>query len=414
MVIKTKKKFGIGMYVFFALIAGLIIGQMIRMGVSSQDTLNSIADSLNVVAGLFMRLIKMIIAPLVFCTLVVGIAKLSDASALGRLFLKSMIVFIVGSIIAVAIGWAVAQIFQPGTALAGLLSTSVKADAASAVSNSISIKSFLNEVVPAAIIDSFAKNQIIHIVVFSVFLGIAGVSIGKPVEPVFDLFEMLGHLIFRVTDYVMRFAPLAVFCSVCAMIVQNGLGVLSSYALYLVEFYFALAILWAVMLSVGFAVLGKRLFVLLRLIADSLGIAFSTTSSESVLPRILEELKEFGAHPETTGFVIPLGYSFNLIGSIINCIFALMFIIQLHGYHLTGSQTLMMILVLMITSKGIAGVSRASLVIIAATLAAMGIPEAAIFVIFPVASFTDMGYTATSVFGNALAAAIVDKWERKH
>ena len=414
MVIKTKKKFGIGMYVFFALIAGLIIGQLIRSGVSNQGTLNGIADGLNVVAGLFMRLIKMIIAPLVFCTLVVGIAKLSDASALGRLFLKSMTVFIVGSIIAVAIGWAVAEIFQPGTALAGLLTTTVKVDAASTISNSISIKSFLNEVVPAAIIDSFAKNQIIHIVVFSVFLGIAGVSIGKPVEPVFDLFEMLGHLIFRVTDYVMRFAPLAVFCSVCAMIVQNGLGVLSSYALYLVEFYFALAILWAVMLSIGFAVLGKRLFVLLRIIADSLGIAFSTTSSESVLPRVLEELKEFGAHPETTGFVIPLGYSFNLIGSIINCIFALMFIIQLHGYHFTGSQTLMMILVLMITSKGIAGVSRASLVIIAATLAAMGIPEAAIFVIFPVASFTDMGYTATSVFGNALAAAIVDKWERKH
>lgn len=414
MVIKTKRKFGIGMYVFFALLAGLFIGQIIRLAISDQAVLTEISGGLNVVAGLFMRLIKMIIAPLVFTTLVVGIAKLSDASALGRLFLKSMIVFIVGSIIAVAIGYAVAEIFQPGRALAGILNTAVKVTNATAVSNSISIKSFLNEVVPAAIIDSFAKNQIIHIVVFSVFLGIAGVSIGKPVEPVFDLFDMLGQLIFRVTDYVMRFAPLAVFCSVCAMIVENGLGVLSSYALYLTEFYFALAILWIVMLGIGFAVLGKRLFVLLKIIADSLGIAFSTTSSESVLPRILEELKEFGAHPETSGFVIPLGYSFNLIGSIINCIFALMFIIQLHGYNFTTSQTMMMILVLMITSKGIAGVSRASLVIIAATLAAMGIPEAAIFVIFPIASFTDMGYTATSVFGNALAAAIVDKWERKH
>ncbi len=408
-----KKKFGIGMYVFFALIAGLVIGQVIRMTVHDQAAIVEIAGGLNMVAGLFMRLIKMIIAPLVFCTLVVGIAKLSDASALGRLFLKSMIVFIVGSIIAVVIGYAVAEIFQPGKALAGLLTATVKTGTdAAAISNSISLKGFLNEVVPAAIMDSFAKNQIIHIVVFSVFLGIAGVSIGKPVEPVFDFFEMIGQLIFKVTDYVMRFAPLAVFCSVCAMIVENGLGVLSSYALYLIEFYFALAILWAVMLGIGFMVLGKRLLVLLKVIADSLGIAFSTTSSESVLPRILEELKEYGAHPETSGFVIPLGYSFNLIGSVINCIFALMFIIQLHGYSFTTSQTLMMILVLMITSKGIAGVSRASLVIIAATLAAMGIPEAAIFVIFPIASFTDMGYTATSVFGNALAAAIVDKWER--
>ena len=415
MVVKTKKKFGIGMYVFFALIAGLVIGQIIRLSVGDQATLSSIAGGLNVVAGLFMRLIKMIIAPLVFCTLVVGIAKLSDASALGRLFLKSMIIFIVGGLVAVTIGYVIVQIFEPGKALAGLLNTTVHAGSDAAhLGNNLNLKGFLNEVVPAAIFDSFAKNQIIQIVVFSVFLGIAGVSIGKPVEPVFELFDMLGKLVFRVTDYVMRFAPLAVFCSVCAMIVENGLGVLSSYALYLIEFYFALAILWAVMLAVGFAVLKKRLFVLIRVIADSLGIAFSTTSSESVLPRLLEELKEYGAHSEVSGFVIPLGYSFNLIGSMINCIFALMFIIQLHGYNFTISQQLMMILVLMITSKGIAGVSRESLVIIAATLAAMGIPEAAILVIFPIASFTDMGYTATNVFGNALAAAIVDKWERKH
>jgi Na+/H+-dicarboxylate symporter len=405
------KKFGIGMYVFFALIAGLIIGQITRLAITNHDTLVEIAGALNIVSGLFMRLIKMIIAPLVFTTLVVGIAKLSDASTLGRLFLKSMIVFIVGTLIAVTIGYTVAEIFKPGVALANLVNTTITSKAT--VATSISLKSFLNEVVPSAIMDSFAKNQIIHIVVFSVFLGIAGVSIGKPVEPVFDMFEMLGQLIFRVTDYVMRFAPLAVFCSVCAMIVENGLGVLSSYALYLLEFYLALAILWVVLLGIGFAILGKRLFELLKTIADSLGIAFSTTSSESVLPRVLEELKQFGAHPETTGFVIPLGYSFNLIGSIINCVFALMFIIQLHGYHFTHSQTAMMILILMITSKGIAGVSRASLVIIAATLAAMGIPETAMFVIFPIASFTDMGYTATSVFGNALSAAIVDKWERK-
>lgn len=408
------KKFGIGMWVFIALILGLIVGQVIRSTVSTPETLANIAEGLNVVAGLFMRLIKMIIAPLVFTTLVVGIAKLSDASALGRMFLKSMLIFIVGGFIAVGIGYAVVQFFEPGKALAGVLKTTIDTSSSAAhLGDNLNFKNFLNEIVPAAIVDSFAKNQIIQIVVFSVFLGIAGVSLGKQVEPVFELFDMLGKLIFRVTDYVMRFAPLAVFCSVCAMIVENGLGVLSSYALYLVEFYFALALLWLVMLAVGFAVLKKRLFDLIKVIADSLGIAFSTTSSESVLPRVLEELKEYGAHPETSGFVIPLGYSFNLIGSMINCIFALMFIIQLHGYEFTMSQQLMMILVLLITSKGIAGVSRASLVIIAATLAAMGIPEAAILVIFPIASFTDMGYTATNVFGNALAAAFVDKWERK-
>ena len=405
------KKAGIGTYVLFALVAGLVIGEIARLTIINHDTLNNIADVLNIISGLFMRLIKMIIAPLVFTTLVVGISKLGNASALGRLFLKAMVVFIIGTFIAVIIGYTIASIFKPGIALAGVITDNVAN--ASTIANSISLKSFLNEIIPTSIIDSFAKNQIIHIVVFSVFLGIAGVSIGKPVEPVFNMFDLIGQLIFKVTDYVMRLAPIAVFCSVCAIIVQNGLGVLSSYAIYLLEFYLALAILWIILLIIGYVILKKDLFRLMRKIADSLGIAFSTTSSESVLPRILEELKQFGAHSETVGFVIPLGYSFNLIGSIINCVFALMFIIQIHGYHFTNSQTAIMILTLMITSKGIAGVSRASLVIIAATLAAMGIPETAMYVIFPIASFTDMGYTATSVFGNALAAAIVDKWEQK-
>lgn len=405
------KKVGIGTYVLFALIAGLIIGEITRLTITNHDTLTSIAEVLNTVSGLFMRLIKMIIAPLVFTTLVVGISKLRNASALGRLFLKAIIIFIIGTFIAVIIGYAIAEIFKPGVALAGIISD--KVSNTSTVANSISLKSFLNEIVPSSIIDSFAKNQIIHIVVFSVFLGVAGVSIGKSVEPIFNIFEMLGQLIFKVTDYVMRLAPIAVFCSVFAIIVENGLGVISSYGIYLLEFYLALAILWLVLLVIGYTILKKDLFRLLKTIADSLGIAFSTTSSESVLPRILEELKEFGTNSETVGFVIPLGYSFNLIGSIINCVFALMFIIQINGYHFTNSQTTIMILTLMITSKGIAGVSRASLVIIAATLAAMGIPETAMYVIFPIASFTDMGYTATSVFGNALSAAIVDKWERR-
>ena len=405
------KKLGIGMYVFFALIVGLIIGEIIKLSTSNQELLVNIAECLNIISGVFIRLIKMIIAPLVFTTLVVGISKLSDTNALGRLFLKSIIVFIVGTFIAVIIGYTIAEIFKPGIALAGIVNNTTPNTPN--IATGINLKSFLNEIFPSAIVGCFAKNEIIHIVVFSVLLGIAGVSLGKSVEPLFNIFEMFGKLIFKLTDYVMRLAPVAVFCSVCAMIIQNGLGVLSSYALYLLEFYLALAILWAVLLVIGYIVLKKDLFRLIKTIADSLGIAFSTTSSESVLPRLIKELKEFGAHDETAGFVIPLGYSFNLIGSIINCVFALMFIIQLHGYHLTNSQTAIMILTLMITSKGIAGVSRASLVIIAATLATMGIPETAMYVIFPIASFTDMGYTATSVFGNALSAAIVDKWERK-
>ncbi|MBP9741812.1 MAG: dicarboxylate/amino acid:cation symporter [Burkholderiales bacterium] len=411
-----KSAHGIGWYVFWSLIAGIIAGQLIHLGVHGVTALAVIVDSMNTIASLFMRLIKMIIAPLVFTTLVVGIARLSNPGSLGRMFLKAMVIFLIGGTIAIAVGYVVAEIFQPGLAMSKILNASVGGltNTMKTVSHDINLKSFINELIPVAIVDSFAKNQIIQIVVFSIFMGIAGASLGKQVAPVFDLLDMLSKVIFRVTNYVMRFAPVAVFCSVTGMIAQNGLGLLSVYAYYLLEFYLALAILLGIMLGVGFIVLKSELFRLIKIVSDSLGIAFSTTSSEAVLPRILEELEEFGVHPEVAGFVLPLGYSFNLIGSMINCIFALMAIIQIYGYNFTTTQKFMMILILMVTSKGIAGVSRASLVIIATTLAAMGIGESAILVILPIASFCDMGYTTISVLANVLAAAFVDKWEKRN
>ncbi|MFN7094004.1 MAG: dicarboxylate/amino acid:cation symporter, partial [Burkholderiales bacterium] len=280
------------------------------------------------------------------------------------------------------------------------------------LSSHLSLKTFLDQIIPASVAESFATNNIIQIVVFSIFFGIAGVAIGEPVAPVFDFFDLVSKLMFRVTDYVMQFAPIAVFSAVGAMIVGSGLGVLSSYFLYMAEFLLGVIIIWGIMIAVGFTVIGNKIFALLRLLADSLGIAFSTASSEAVLPRVLEELEKFGISPRISGFILPLGYSFNLIGSMLNCIFATMFIIQLHGYNLTLGQEVTMLLMLMITSKGIAGIPRASLVIVAATLSSMGIPESAILILFPVDGFLDMARTTTNVFANALAAVFVDKWEK--
>jgi len=413
---KEKKRNTLGRYVFLALVLGLISGQLLRSVIVDANTLKYIAGEMNMVAGLFLRLIKMIIAPLVFSTLIVGIGKLGDASALGRMFFKAMLIFIVGGFISLLIGLCIVDFFQPGKVLAQALLThysdAVNGANLNDLNTNLTVKGFLEEIIPASITESFAKNNVIQIVVFSIFFGIAGVSIGKQVEPVFDFFELVSKIMFKVTTYTMLFAPIAVFTAVSAIIIESGYGIISSYFLYIAEFMFSVVILWLVMIFIGYFIIGKRVFYLVRVLADSLGIAFSTASSEAVLPSVFEELDKFGIRSRVSGFVLPLGYSFNLVGSMLNCIFATMFIIQIYGYHLTTAQKITMLFMLMITSKGIAGIPRASLVIVAATLTSMGIPESALLILFPVDGFFDMARSATNVFANALSAAVVDKWEK--
>ena len=411
---RTKKN-NLGKYVLFALILGLIIGQIIQFSISNPDTIRLIVDQLNLVTTMFLRLIKMIIAPLIFSTLVVGISKLGDAKALGRIFFKTMLIFIIGGIIALSVGLIIVDFFEPGKVLGQSLlanHSDIASGTQAKLASNLNMKGFLEKVIPSSVIDSFASNNIIQIVIFSLFFGIAGVAIGKPVAPVFNFFELVSRLMFKVTDYVMMFAPIAVFCAISAVIIKDGFGVLSIYLIYLLEFMLSVVILWMIMIGFGYLILGQRVFLLIKALADSLGIAFSTSSSESVLPNVLEELDKFGVQSKISGFVLPLGYSFNLLASTLNCIFATMFIIQVYGYTLTIGQKIAMCFTLMITSKGIAGIPRISLVIVAATLASMGIPEAAVLILFPIDGFLDMFRSATNVFANALSATIVDKWEK--
>jgi len=409
------KKNNLGKYVFFALIIGLIVGQLTRMFVHDPDLLKSIAEYLNLVTGLFIRLIQMIIAPIVFSILVVGIAKLSDVQSLGRLFLKAMVVFLVGSVISLTIGLIIVDYFEPGRQLGHTLLANqaiAKTTPGANFTTNLNLKHFLEQMVPFSVANSFTNNNIIQIVIFAIFFGVAGVSLGRAAEQVFSFFEVISKLMFKVTDYVMMFAPIAVFCSISAIVINSGFGIISLYLAYLLEFILGVAILWIVMIRIGYLVLGKKIFVLIKQLADSLGIAFSTTSSEAVLPNVLEELDKFGVQPKTSGFVIPLGYSFNLIASRLNCIVAIMFIVQAYGHHLTIWQKIVVCLVLFVTSKGIAGIPRASLVIVAATLTTLGIPQAALVILFPIDSFFDMIRSATNVFANALSATIIDKWEK--
>lgn len=418
-VMESKKvtKSNLGKYVFLALILGLIIGQIVRLTIHDAGTLQSIADYFNLLASLFLRLIKMIIAPLVFSTLVVGIAKLSDSKALGRMFFKAMFIFITGGIVSLIIGLIIVDIFEPGRALSQAIMTTHpglnNAANNSDLTSNLSLKSFVEQIIPSSVAESFTNNHIIQIVVFAIFFGTAGVSIGKPVEPIFEFFALVSKLMFKITDYVMKLAPLAVFGAISGMIIHSGFAVLSSYFVYLIEFLLGTVILWLIMLGIGYLVIGKKIWQLIKNLADSLGVSFSTASSEAVLPNVLEELEKFGVSSKVSGFVLPMGYSFNLIGSMLNCIFATMFIIQLHGYNLTIGQEITMLLMLMVTSKGIAGIPRASLVIVAATLTSMGLPDAAVLILFPIDGFLDMARSATNVFANALSAVFVDKWEKK-
>ena len=416
MVTKAKKS-KLGRYIVIALVLGIVVGQLVHMGIANPATIKTISGKLDIVSSMFLRLLKMIIAPLVFTTLVTGIAKMGDSKALGRLFFKSMFIFILGGFIALALGIVLIDVFQPGKQLHDVLASglsSLPQDNNICTNCGMTLKSFLESVIPSSVMQGFVENHILQVVVFAVFFGVAGAAVGESVAPVFAFFDMMASIIFKITAYIMNLAPFAVFSAVSAMVMTSGAKVISSYLIYLLEFYFGLAILWVFIIAIGALIVGKPIFALLRNMGSLFVLAFASSSSEVALPGMLSELDKFGVSKKVSGFVVPMGYSFNLLASMLNCTFATMFIIQLYGFHVTLGQEIIMLLMLMITSKGIAGVPRVSLVIVAATLAAFGYPEAGVLILFPVDGFLDMGRSATNVFANAMAAVFVDRWEKKH
>jgi len=266
-------------------------------------------------------------------------------------------------------------------------------------------------VFPSSFIKSMADNEILQIVVFSLFFGIATAAIGEQGKIVIKAMDAIAHVILKITGYVMKLAPLAVFGSITAIVAKQGLGILSTYAIFISEFYSGLAILWIVIIFVGYLVLSGRVFTLVNNIKDAILIAFSTSTSEAAYPRVLIELEKFGCKDKIVSFVLPLGYSFNLDGSMMYMTFASLFIAQAYNIHLPLGQQLTMLLILMLTSKGIAGVPRASLVVIAGTIATFNIPEAGLALLIGIDPLLDMGRSATNVLGNAMATAVVSKWE---
>ncbi len=363
----------------------------------------------NILSDIFLRLIKMIVAPLVFTTLVVGVAKVGDVKAVGRIGGKTMIWFLSATLVSLLLGMVLVNFFKPGETMHIPLPDSHLSSGIQKAA--LSLRDFITHVFPKSIFEALANNEILQIVVFALFFGVATGAIGEKGEIVVKAMDAFAHVILKITGYVMLAAPLAVFGAITAVVARQGLGILSTYAIFIGEFYFSLIVLWLVIILAGFLVLRTRVFNLVNRIKDAMLIAFSTSTSEAAYPRILMELERFGCNNKIVSFVLPLGYSFNLDGSMMYMTFASLFLAQSYGIHLSFSQQLSMLLVLMLTSKGIAGVPRASLVVIAGTIAMFNIPEAGLALLIGIDPLLDMGRSATNVLGNAMATAVVSKWE---
>lgn len=396
-------------YIVGALLLGLLVGAVLHQQITEQAQRDDLISYFKVATDLFLRLIKMIIAPLIFSTLVIGIAHMGTGSNVGRTGLRTILWFLGASVVSLTLGILMVNLLQPGVGSSLALPTGGNTTGIEA--GAINLKDFILHLVPKSIFEAMADNQILQIVVFSVFFGIACASLGEGAKKIVGALEQLVSVMLAVTNYVMKFAPIAVFAAITAVVTNKGLGVILDYLEFIGGFYLALVLLWILLLAAGAMVIGKRIIPLIGYIREPMLLAFSTASSEAAYPKTLAQLEKFGVSRRIASFVLPLGYSFNLDGSMMYCAFATIFIAQVAGIPLSFGQEVSMLATLMVTSKGMAAVPRASLVVIAATLAQFNLPAEGLVLIFAVDQFLDMGRTATNVVGNSVATAVVAKWE---
>ncbi len=398
------------LFVIAAMIGGILAGLVLNRTIVDPAQLRQVADGLSVVTDIFLRLIRMIIAPLVFSTLVVGIAHMEDSAAIGRVGLKTLGWFVCASLVSLTIGLIMVHLLQPGVGL----HLAMPATAAAGVSaQPLTLKDFVTHVFPTSIVKAMADNEILQIVVFSVFVGTAISAVEGRAPAVMALAEQVAQIMLKVTGYVMLFAPFAIFAALASTVATQGAAVLVGYARFVGGFYLSLGLLWSLLIAACSLAVGRRVWRLVGLMRDPALLAFSTASSEAAYPRILEGLQIFGVSRRIASFVLPLGYSFNLDGSMMYCTFATLFIAQAYHVQMSLAQQVVMLLVLMVTSKGMAGVPRASLVVIAATLSTFHLPEAGLLLVLAVDHLLDMGRSATNVVGNSVAATVIAVWEHE-
>ncbi|MDA0572604.1 dicarboxylate/amino acid:cation symporter [Burkholderia gladioli] len=397
-------------WILLAMALGVAVGYACHLAAGSAAEANAIATNFAIVTDIFLRLIKMIIAPLVFATLVSGIASMDNAGTIGRIGLRAIGWFACASLVSLALGLAFVNLAQPGAHLdialpAASQSTHLKTDA-------LNLKDFLIHLFPRSITEAMANNEIMQILVFSAFFGIAlGKLRGEPGRFLKGAIDGLVEVMLLVTHAVMGFAPLGIFAAIAGVVTVQGLAVILTYGKLIGWFYVALVALWLALYAIGRACLGPRMRELAVSIREPVMIAFSTASSEAAYPKLIEVLQRFGIRKRLVGFVLPLGYSFNLDGSMVYQSFAAIFVAQAFNVPMSLGQQVSMLLILMISSKGMAAVPRGSLVVVAAILPMFHLPEAGLLLVMGIDQFFDMGRTATNVLGNSIATAVLAKWE---
>lgn len=391
-----------------ATLGGIALGWLCNRTLTPQQN-TDVAAGLSIVTEAFLRLIRMIIAPLVFASLVPAIARMGSAGDIGRVGVKALAWFIAVSCLSLSIGLLMGHWLQPGS---GLHLPAAPASGSPGGAG-FTLADFMTHLIPRSIVEAMAGNEILQIVVFSIFVGSAAAALKEKVLLLVEAIEQLAVLMFKVTDYVMKAAPLAIFAALAAAICTHGIGMVGTYARFVGGFYLSLAILWAVLIVALVLIVGPRSWRLLGSVRQPVLLAFATSSSEAAYPRLLEQLIVFGVPRRIASFVLPLGYSFNLDGAMMYCSFAMLFIAQAYGIELTLAQQIVLFGLLIVTTKGVAGVPRAAIAVIAVTLHYFKLPDSGVALVLAVDHVLDMGRSATNILGNAVATAVVARWEKQ-
>ncbi|MBQ3102132.1 cation:dicarboxylase symporter family transporter [bacterium] len=393
------------LFIFLAFVAGILFGWLCP----------TYAVKMQFFADIFLRMVKMIIAPLIFATLVVGIAGHGDLKSLGKIGLKTLIYFEIVTTIALVIGLAAANIFKPGVGFnIDLSSVSLQAvEGMKSVHIDHSISNMLLNAVPVSIFESMANGSLLQIVVFAIFFAFAICAVGKKARPVLDFLQSVCDIMFKFTEFVMMFAPIGVFGAIAATIGRNGVSVLASYGKLIFVTYMALFVFVALVLFVVCKIIRVPFFGMVKALKEPALLAFTTASSEAALPRAMEVMEKFGVPKNIVSFVMPTGYTFNLDGSTLYLTLATLFCAQIAGINLPLETQLMIMMTLMLTSKGIAAIPRVSLVVLTGTLTSFGLPVVGVAILLGIDQILDMGRTTINLIGNCVATTVVARWEHE-
>jgi len=411
---RARGRHGFTLSLVVATLLGVLVGWLCNRSLATEQAAVVAAD-LSVITDIFLRLIKMIVAPLVFASLVSAVARMGGAAEIGRIGIKTLAWFFAASCVSLTVGLLMAHWLQPGAALHAMPAFAHLPEAGgnAAAATSFSLADFINHLIPRSFVEAMADNEILQIVVFSLLIGLAAASLKEKAQGFVELVDSLAAVMFKITDYVMKVAPLAIFAALASSICVHGIAIMGTYARFVAGFYLALLILWALLLAALSLIIGSRSLRLLAGIRQTVLLAFATSSSEAAYPRLLEQLVAFGIPRRIASFVLPLGYSFNLDGAMMYCTFAILFIAQAYGVELSVGQQITLFGLLMLTTKGLAGVPRAAIAVIAVTLHYFHLPDAGVALVLAVDHVLDMGRSATNIVGNSVAAAAVASWERQ-